>query len=54
MGFFVQALLYDKLCYQEEGEEGPVFSQEMQCRFRPSDKFRALATGTLGKMCLQV
>jgi len=39
--------------FKEEGEEGPVFSQEMQCRFRPSDKFRALATGTLGKMCLQ-
>ena len=35
-------------------QESPVFSQQVECRFSPSDRLRALAVGTLGKMCLQV
>jgi len=51
-------LLQSVVFFQDEGDEDNVecpqiFSQQFQCRFKPSMKLRALAVGTLGKMCLQ-
>ena len=53
-------LLQCVVFFKEEGAEDTdsnvvLFSQkQFECRFVPSDKLRALAVGTLGKMCLQV
>lgn len=49
----LQCIVFFKDERDKENQDAVVFSQEFECRFVPSDQLRAIAVGSLGKMCLQ-